>query len=392
MSELAAIYAHLETNVVEEAANPSVDDFLANLTAAGFDCETALAEIAKLDNRLAALASSAQIKAYAQERNSLNVDQLIAALITDYPGALQGIADYCAENNSDLPAVAGGRGSNPGNLPPSPHIRPLQTRLKQITQELGERGENRLLEQGLDDAAGQQPRPSGLNDTNSDLPYRSGGSGDQYRKEELLDQVAKETVLAIETSLASRGGEALDQALRLLNTIENADPAQIASARKAIERAKERMVAIGQEAIANIRDNNSENNASQTQSPREAAREARRDAANYIFNRDPKLEKIYDDIARTIGMYERLYSDLEVALNVAPPALKDVLDRTKLRVPSPRELAEGLSKDAVKLIEESIGSGLDGFISNVEEAVKDSKAAKLVRDVEEERAPHKNLN
>lgn len=392
MSELAAIYAHLETNVVEEAANPSVDDFLSNLTAAGFDCETALAEIAKLDNRLAALASSAQIKAYAQERNSLNVDQLIAALITDYPGALQGIADYCTENNSDLPAVAGGRGSNPANLPPSPAIRPLQTRLKQITQELGERGENRLLEQGLNDAAGQQPRPSGLNDTNSDVPYRSGGSGDQYRKEELLDQVAKETVLAIENSLASRGGEALDQALRLLNTIENADPAQIASARKAIERAKESMIAIGQEAIANIRDNNSENNANQPQNPREAAREASRDAANYIFNRDPKLDKIYYDIARTIGMYERLYSDLEVALNVAPPALKDVLDRTKLRVPSPRELAEEWSKDAVKLIEESVGSGLDGFISNLEEAVKDSKAAKLVRDVEEERAPYKNLN
>jgi hypothetical protein len=77
MSELTAIYNYLESNIAKEAISSSIEEFFENLTAAGFDVETALAEAAKLDNRLGGLGSIKNINEYAQSKKSSNIDKLV---------------------------------------------------------------------------------------------------------------------------------------------------------------------------------------------------------------------------------------------------------------------------------------------------------------------------
>jgi hypothetical protein len=112
MSELTAIYNYLESNIAKEAISSSIEEFFENLTAAGFDVETALAEAAKLDNRLGGLGSIKNINEYAQSKKSSNIDKLVDSINIDYPGSLQEVLNYCLLNNEGLSAVAGGVGGN----------------------------------------------------------------------------------------------------------------------------------------------------------------------------------------------------------------------------------------------------------------------------------------
>lgn len=180
MSELAAIYGHLEAVASDEPEFSSIDDFFSNLVAAGFEPDSALVEIAGVDNRLSMFSNRAKVLAYAQSKNISSVEQLIVSIVADCPGSLQELLDYSMRKHQEISSVAGGRSSIQfasvlSSLPNS-HLR---SKLDRLSLEASER---RMAKTEDSDVS----RPAGVN-AGEELGHDAGG---EYTHEQQISRFA----------------------------------------------------------------------------------------------------------------------------------------------------------------------------------------------------------